>query len=149
MDQASKDFALDVLQQARNVTLATIRADGYPQATTVNFVNEDLVIYIGVDKTSQKVSNVLHCDKVSLTVNADFADWQHVHGLSMGAKAELVTDLAESERIEAVMDKKYPEIGEWVHSDARHSVVFLKISPQVISILNYEKGVGHTDLESV
>ena len=45
--------------------------------------------------------------------------------------------------------KKFPEIGEWAHSDARHSIIFLKISPTVVSLLNYEKGVGHADLETV
>ncbi|WP_338845288.1 pyridoxamine 5'-phosphate oxidase family protein [Massilia sp. W12] len=149
MDQAAKAFALEVLDQARDLTLATIRPDGYPQATTVNFVHEDLTIYVGVDKNSQKVSNVRHCDKVSLTANGKYTDWQHVHGLSMGARATIVEDAAEAARVEAALDKKYPEIGEWAHSDARHSVVFIRITPGVISILNYEKGVGHTDLEQV
>ncbi len=149
MDQAAKEFALDVLAQARNLTLATIRPDGYPQATLVNFVNDGLAIYVGVDKSSQKAANVAHCDKVSLTANGNFTDWQHVHALSLGGRAVLVTDPAEAARIEAAMDAKYPDIGEWAHSDSRHSVIFMQITPQVISLLNYEKGLGHTDLETV
>jgi general stress protein 26 len=149
MDQASREYALEIMDSAKNITLATIRADGYPQATVVNFVHEGLVLYVGVGKESQKVANILHCDKVSLTVNADFTDWEHVHGLSMGGKAEVVTDMAESKRIEASMDVKFPEMHEWAHSDTRHTIVFLKIVPLVLSLLNYEKGVGHTDLEKV
>lgn len=149
MDQASKDFALDVLNQAKDITLATIRPDGYPQATTVNYVNEGLTIYVGVDKNSQKANNVRHCEKVSLTVNGRYTDWEHLHGLSMGALAEILEDADEIAKVEAAMDKKFPEIGEWAHSDARHSIIFLKISPTVVSLLNYEKGVGHADLETV
>ena len=149
MDQASRDFALDVLNQAKDITLATIRPDGYPQATVVNYVNEGLIIYVGVDKNSQKVSNVLHCEKVSLTVNGKYSDWQHVHSLSMGGHAEILTDLTECQRIEAAMDAKFPDIGEWAHSDQNHLVVFLKITPTVVSLLNYEKGVGHAELETV
>jgi general stress protein 26 len=149
MDQASKDYALKILDSAKNITLATIRPDGYPQATIVNYVHDGLTLYVGVGKESQKVMNVLHCDKVSLTVNADFTDWAHVHGLSMGGNAELVTDMAESQRIEASMDVKFPEMHEWAHSDERHTIVFLKITAHVVSLLNYEKGLGHTDLESV
>ncbi len=149
MDQESKNYALEILDCAKNITLATIRPDGYPQATVVNFVHDGLNLYVGVGKESQKVANILHCDKVSLTVNADFTDWEHVHGLSMGGKADVVTDMAESGRIEAMMDTKFPDMHEWAHSDTRHTIVFLKITPEVISLLNYEKGVGHACLESV
>lgn len=149
MDQASKDYALEILDSATNVTLATIRPDGYPQATIVNYIHEGLTIYIGVGKDSQKVKNIEHCNKVSLAVNADFTDWEHVHGLSLGGVAEVVKDAAESARIEAVMDAKFPDMQEWAHSDARHTIVFLKVTPQVISLLNYEKGVGHAKLETV
>jgi len=149
MDQASRDFALDVLNQAKDITLATIRPDGYPQATLVNFVNEGLTIYVGVGKDSQKANNVRHSEKVSLTVNGQFSDWQHVHSLSMGGNAYIVSDSEEIARIESAMDAKFPDIGEWAHSDASHPLVFLKITPTVVSILNYEKGVGHAELETV
>ncbi len=149
MDQASRDFALEVLNEAKNITLATIRPDGYPQATLVNFVNEGLAIYVGVGQDSQKANNVRHSEKVSLTVNGKFSDWQHVHSLSMGGHAEIVSDAAEIARIEAAMDAKFPDIGEWAHSDPNHPLVFLKISPTVVSLLNYEKGVGHAELEVV
>jgi nitroimidazol reductase NimA-like FMN-containing flavoprotein (pyridoxamine 5'-phosphate oxidase superfamily) len=149
MDQASKNYALEILDSATNVTLATIRPDGYPQVTVVNYIHEGLFIYIGVGKDSQKVKNIQHSNKVSLAVNADFTDWTHVHGLSLGGEAEMVTDAAEAARIEASMDVKFPDMHEWVHSDARHTVVFIKIRPQVISLLNYEKGVGHADLALV
>jgi general stress protein 26 len=149
MDQANQNLAFEILDSAKNVTLATIRPDGYPQATIVNFVHDGFIIYIGVGMYSQKVKNIQHCNKVSLAVNADFTDWQHVHGLSLGGTAELVTDAAEAAKIEAEMDKKFPDMREWAHSDARHTIVFLKITPQVVSLLNYEKGVGHAELESV
>ncbi len=149
MDQASKDYALEILDSAMNVTLATIRPDGYPQVTTVNYINEELMLYIGVGKDSQKVKNIQHCNKVSLAVNANFTDWEHVHGLSLGGEAEVVTDANEAARIEAKMDKKFPDMHEWVHSDDRHTIIFIRIRPQVISLLNYEKGVGHADLALV
>jgi hypothetical protein len=38
---------LSILTGANDMTLATIREDGYPQATTVTYVNYDLTIYFG------------------------------------------------------------------------------------------------------
>lgn len=36
------------------MTIATIRDDGYPQATVVGFVHDGLTIYFGSDRNSQK-----------------------------------------------------------------------------------------------
>ena len=41
MDQSQHAFVMHVLDSARDLTLATIRPDGYPQATTVSFAHED------------------------------------------------------------------------------------------------------------
>ena len=41
-----------------DLALATIRPDGYPQATTVSYAHEGLTIYIGVGHQSQKAANI-------------------------------------------------------------------------------------------
>ena len=40
-------FILDILRRHNILTLATVREDGFPQATTVGYVNDGLTIYIG------------------------------------------------------------------------------------------------------
>lgn len=146
MDQASKQFVLDIIGKAKDMTLATIRPDGYPQATTVSFASDGLTLYVGVGKFSQKVENIHHCDKVSLTINNDYPDWGHIKGVSMGAKAEIVHDPKEIEYAGACMLRKFPQAVEWMQADENNAPVFLKITPVVISLLDYEKGFGHTEL---
>lgn len=148
MDQATRDFVQHIIEHAKDLTLATIRPDGYPQATTVSYANDGLTIYIGIGKDSQKANNIRHCDKVSLTINEDYDDWRHIKGVSMGAHAEIVSDPGEIRHATELMLKRYPQITEWVQTDNGPDLALLKITPQVISVLDYEKGFGHTELVS-
>lgn len=92
MDPALKEEILSILQGASDMTIATVRDDGYPQATTVSYVNDDLAIYFGCAAKSQKAKNIARSNKISLTVNMPYTNWDDIRGLSMGGRAERVTD---------------------------------------------------------
>jgi nitroimidazol reductase NimA-like FMN-containing flavoprotein (pyridoxamine 5'-phosphate oxidase superfamily) len=47
MDPALKQEIVAILEEANDLTIATVREDGYPQATTVSYVNDGLTIYFG------------------------------------------------------------------------------------------------------
>ena len=49
MDKWIKSKILEILQRHHAMTLATIRPDGYPQATTVNYVHDDLTLFFATD----------------------------------------------------------------------------------------------------
>ncbi len=51
-------LALDILDKALDITIATNRPDGWPQATTVSFVSAGLTLYFGTDAHSQKSANI-------------------------------------------------------------------------------------------
>jgi Pyridoxamine 5'-phosphate oxidase len=46
MDEAIRAKILDLLGQHRLMTVATSRPDGWPQATTVGYANDDFTLYI-------------------------------------------------------------------------------------------------------
>jgi general stress protein 26 len=146
MDQSFKDFVLNVIESANDLTLATVRPDGYPQATTVSFAHDGLNLYVGIGKHSQKADNIRHNSKVSLTINLPYQDWREIKGLSMSALAEIVDDSAGVDAARACLLKRFPQIAEWGDPTLASEVAFLKITPQVISILDYSKGFGHTEL---
>ncbi len=145
MEQSIKDFVLDVMESASDLTLATLRPDGYPQATTVSFAHDGLNLYAGIGKHSQKASNIRHNNKVSLTINLPYQDWRAIKGLSMSALAEIMEDGAAVASAKACLLKRFPQIAEWGDAALENDVAFLKITPQVISILDYSKGFGHTE----
>jgi nitroimidazol reductase NimA-like FMN-containing flavoprotein (pyridoxamine 5'-phosphate oxidase superfamily) len=69
MGPGLKQEILSILDDANDMTIATVREDGYPQATTVSYVNDGLAIYFGCAANSQKAKNLARDSKVSLTVN--------------------------------------------------------------------------------
>jgi general stress protein 26 len=149
VDEKVKNFILELMGEHNIMTLATIREDGYPQATTVAYVNDGLTIYVVVSPDSQKVDNIKKCNKVSLTIDRDYEDWSQIKGLSMGAIAEIVTNPDEFERAIAILEHKFPQIGKMSWHPTAETVALLKITPKVISVLNYGLGFGHTDLVEV
>ena len=45
MDETIKQKILALLDQLRIMTIVTLRPDGWPQATTVGYVNEGFTLY--------------------------------------------------------------------------------------------------------
>jgi general stress protein 26 len=145
MDRETEALIFDLLRQHNILTLATVREDGWPQATAVGYVNDGLTLYVVCGIDSQKAQNIQRANKVSLTVDRDEQDWSRIQGLSMGATAEIMTDSAEIAHVGELMLAKFPQIKAMPEPDLS-SLAFLKITPKVISVLDYTKGFGHTEL---
>jgi general stress protein 26 len=145
MDPALEQTISKLLASENDMTIATVRDDGYPQATTVSYVNDGLKIYFACDARSQKARNIARNNKISLTIDAPYASWEVIKGLSIGGIAEQVTDKRELECVSQLMHAKFPQISDYATSDDSGLAVF-RITPKVISVLDYTRGFGHTDL---
>lgn len=145
MDPGLKQEIVSILDDANDMTIATIRTDGYPQATTVSYVNDGLKIYFGCAAASQKSTNLARNSKVSLTVNLPYTSWNDIRGLSIGGRAERVTNPQEVEQAGQLMFEKFPQIARYAPAELEDIVLF-RVTPEVISVLDYRKGFGHTDL---
>src|SRR5687767_15935738 len=45
LDEQTRNKILKLLDEHRNMTIATLRPDGWPQATTVGYANDGLTLY--------------------------------------------------------------------------------------------------------
>src|SRR6476661_10729153 len=99
MDDETRRRILALLDQHRIMTLATLRPDGWPQATTVGYVSEGLTLYFLCGRDSQKAANLARDDRVSLAIDHDSPQVMEITGLSMAAHAHTMTDDREKERI--------------------------------------------------
>lgn len=149
MHQPTMNLIADIIDQAHDLTLATVRPDGYPQATTVSYANDGLTLFVGVGKDSQKVNNIRYSDKVSLTINLPYSDWMHIRGLSAAAQAEILQNQDDIRHAMNCLSNRFPQIKSGMTSDLADEIFFLRIRPQIISVLDYEKGFGHTELVKV
>lgn len=147
MDDAIRNQILALLDQHRIMTIATLRPDGWPQATTVGYVNEGLTLYFLCGPESQKAANLARDDRVSLAIDHDTPDLMAITGLSMAARAQAVVERDEASRILGLFPLKYPEnIAVPIPMPTPEDVKIFRVTPTVISVLDYSKGFGHTEL---
>lgn len=147
MDDALRSTILSLLDRHRIMTVATLRPDGWPQATTVGYVNEGLTLYFLCGIDSQKARNLARDDRISLTIDHDTADLMAITGLSMAARAHAVTDRAEAEKVLRMLPLKYADAPPLpMKMPTPDEVRLFRVTPTVISVLDYSKGFGHTDL---
>jgi nitroimidazol reductase NimA-like FMN-containing flavoprotein (pyridoxamine 5'-phosphate oxidase superfamily) len=147
MDEEIRKKILNLLDQHRIMTIATLRPDGWPQATTVGYANEGLILYFLCGPDSQKAANLARDDRVSLTIAHDTPQVMEVTGLSMAAHAEVVSGRAEAEKALRMLMLKYPEqVSLPGPMPAAEDVKMFRVTPTVISVLDDSKGFGHTDL---
>jgi nitroimidazol reductase NimA-like FMN-containing flavoprotein (pyridoxamine 5'-phosphate oxidase superfamily) len=149
MEQVIRTKILELLDQHRNMTLATLRPDGWPQATTVGYANDGLTLYFLCGLDSQKATNLARDNRVSLTIDDDTPEVLEITGLSMAARAQPVVDRAEAENALRLLMLKYPEqksLPPSLPMPTPENVRIFRLTPTVISLLDYSKGFGHTDL---
>ena len=144
MDPAVRTTILDILSKQTDMTIATMREDHYPQATTVSYVNDGLNIYFGCSTRSQKARNIARHNKISLTVTPSYTDWNSIRGLSIGGLAERITAPSEITMVEALFFRKFPFVVQYAPGD-RGDLAFYRIVPKVFSVLDYTQSFGHTD----
>src|SRR6476659_10258748 len=109
MDEEIRSKIRNILEQHRIMTIATLRPDGWPQATTVGYVNEGLTLYFLCGPDSQKAANLARDDRVSLTIDHDTPQVMEITGLSMAARAQPVVDPGEGEKALRMLMLTYPQ----------------------------------------
>lgn len=149
MDEQMKAKVLALLETHRIMTIATLRPDGWPQATTVGYANEGLTLWFLCGLQSQKANNLAHDNRVSITIDHDTADLLAITGLSMAARAYRVSDPAEAEKVLRLLPQKYPDAPASLAAlpmPKADEVALFRVEPELISVLDYSRGFGHTDL---
>ncbi|NEX92219.1 pyridoxamine 5'-phosphate oxidase family protein [Caulobacter sp. 17J65-9] len=147
IDQRARILA--ILESANDLALATLREDGWPQATTVSFVNDGLNVYFGTNAVSQKARNIARDPRVSATLTLPYRTWDDIKGLSLAARAERVSDPLEMQDVAALVLKKFADVGKYVRDDPLDQLAVFRLRPAVFSILDYSRGFGWTELVRV
>jgi len=148
MDEEIRRKILALLDQHRIMTIATLRPDGWPQATTVGYANEGLTLYFLCGLDSQKAANLARDDRVSLTIDHDAPQVMEITGLSMAARAQVVNRSDRSGEGPGLADAEVSAAGlpTTAHADPGGCPHIFRVTPVVISVLDYSKGFAHTDL---
>jgi general stress protein 26 len=115
----------------------------------IGYANDGLTLYFLCGLDSQKAANIARDPRVSLTINDDPSQVMEIKGLSMAANAEAVTDRAEAEKAMRLLFSRYPEqtaAAPLPDLPKPEEVRIVRLTPKVVSVLDYTKGFNHTDL---
>jgi nitroimidazol reductase NimA-like FMN-containing flavoprotein (pyridoxamine 5'-phosphate oxidase superfamily) len=148
MKQEFKRQIISLLDAHRIMTVATNRPDGWPQATVVGYANDGLVVYCFVARDGQKYANIMNDSKVSVAIAKDYPQPLMIRGLSFAGHAVVIQDHGEIERARTLLLKRYPEYKVMPPPDPA-AVPTIRITPEIVSILDYSRGFGHSDLVRV
>lgn len=140
--------AVELLNQYRLMTIATLRPDGWPQATMVNYANDGLLLYFIISRQSQKYANIDRDSRVSIVVGRDFDDPSEIKALSIAANASEVRDPVQRQEAVNLVIKRHPALAKFGGPDLAHSAV-MRAYCSIVTILDYSKGFGHADLLTV
>jgi PPOX class probable F420-dependent enzyme len=147
MDDAIRKKIMELLAQHRIMTVATLRPDGWPQATTVGFAYDGLTLYFLCGPDSQKAQNLARDGRVSLTIDHDTDQVMEITGLSMAARAQRVVDPKEARKALDLLIARYPAQPSLpLPMPSPGDIAIFRVSPVVISVLDYTQGFAHTDL---
>jgi general stress protein 26 len=142
MDGETRTTILDLLDSHQTMVLATVRDDGFPQATTMNYAHDDLTVYFWCDSKTQKARNLARNPKVSASLGGTERDWMKARGLSFGGLASQVTERAVLDYVMTLSLAKYPQMVKLVAKDFQHPFLF-RIDVVAFTILDYMQGFGH------
>jgi len=106
---------VEFLENQRTAILATTRKTGSPVMHAVWFVYHDNAIYINVQRSSFKFSNILRDPRVCALVE-DGESYFELRGVSVEGEAIEVTDDAEILRVQDAQDAKHQRIGSGTQS---------------------------------
>ncbi|MBO9707421.1 MAG: pyridoxamine 5'-phosphate oxidase family protein [Caulobacter sp.] len=124
-----------ILEHHHLMTVATLRSDGWPQATIVNYVADGLRLYFVVSSVSQKLVNLRHDRRASIAIGGGSGDTPV--GLSLAVH---VREVVEPNEIASVNDRLWSDgrgVGFRPHPATPGSVL-LAADPLIVSLIDYD-----------
>jgi len=135
--------AITILNANRIMTIATVRSDGWPQATMVGYANEGLRLYFLIYRTSQKFKNISHDDRVSITVGHEPSGVRDIKAVYAGCVARELTDLGDKSRAWILLAQRHPNLTD-LAPPATAEVATMVAECRHVSVLDYSEVLGQT-----
>ena len=137
---------LKLLDGQRLMTLASNRADGRPQASTLGYLNDGLNLYFVTARDSEKLKNMTADPRVGVAVRGVGEEGEAV-GVSIDGRAEEVTDGDEVKRLNDLIIARSPCISPW--APGGDAVAVVKVIPEEIEAVAVVEGRSRAQTFSI
>jgi len=136
--------AIEILSAHRIMTVATIRPDGWPQATIVGYANEGWSLYFLIYRDSQKFENIQKDNRVAVTVGNEPSELTKIKAVFAGCEVSEITDLAERVHAWESLAQRHPNLTD-LAPPQKSEVATMVARCKHVSVLDYSQGLGHTE----
>lgn len=143
-DGAMAQSAISILDARRIMAISTVRPDGWPQTTIVGYANDGLTIYFMIFRASQKFANITNDSRVSVAIGEEPPNIWVAKAVFAAAHATEVVDPLERELAWSLLVRRHPNLAGRPMPD-ESSVAMMRADCEHVSVLDYSKGLGHTD----
>ena len=141
------DAIVALLNRERLMSLALNRPDGWPQVTTVGYLNEGLNLYFIVARSSQKLANVEQDSRASVAIRSESSPNGDAVGVSMSGRVREVLDPSMIERLSRQVAARYPDVH--VYCPGGDAVVVLHFAPEIASCVGVIGGRSEAQTFSI
>jgi len=135
---------IGILNANRIMTIATVRPDGWPQATIVGYANEGWSLYFLIYRDSQKFANMARDNRVAITIGSEPPEIRAIKAVYAGCKVSEVTDPGEQSHAWNLLAKRHPNLTDLAPPRAA-DVATMVARCRHVSMLDYTQGLGHTE----
>jgi len=136
------------LQHHNVANLATCYND-VPSAAAIFYVNDGFTLYFLSSSASRHSCNLVHNQRVAVTIQEDYSDWLEIKGVQLEGHA---TELSGAEEVMArrLYAQKFPVTGLLAQAPAAivtalARVRWYRIVPQHLYFVDNTFGLGHRD----
>lgn len=143
-----EENAVEILDSHQTMAISTLRPDGWPQTTIVGYANEGLTLYFLIFRSSQKLKNIRLDRRISFAVGGDSKELSQATAVYAAAHASEVTEPEERAHGWGVLASRHPNLKEFELPDKAQAAM-MKAVCQHVSVVDYRKGLGHTEDLSV
>jgi nitroimidazol reductase NimA-like FMN-containing flavoprotein (pyridoxamine 5'-phosphate oxidase superfamily) len=140
--------ALQILNENRIMSIATVRPDGWPQSTIVGYANEGWRLYFLIYRTSQKFENIRHDDRVSVSVGHEPRTLRDIKAVYAGCHAREVIDLTERGHAWMLLAERHPNLTD-LAPPQNDEVATMVAECRYVTVLDYTQGLGHSEALTV
>ena len=136
--------AITILNANRVMTIATVRPDGWPQATIVGYANEGFRLYFLIYRNSQKFGNIDRDPRVAITVAHEPRELCEAKAVYAGCSVRELTDAMERRHAWRVLADRHPNLSDLTPPESS-DIATMAADCHYVSVLDYTEGLGHTE----
>ena len=140
--------AIGILNANRIMTIATVRPDGWPQATIVGYANQGWSLYFLIYRNSQKFANIGRDNRVAITIGQEPPEIRQIRAVYAGCEALEVTDLGERSHAWNLLAQRHPNLTDLAPAQSVE-VATMVAQCRYVSVLDYALGLGHTEVLTI